>query len=76
MNSSHRRSSCSSSRSISPASFFLCRSERVDLAQVRRRCSRLMTSSKLVGGLVDDLLDGRAVGQFGGFLGPVLGEQR
>ena len=43
MYSSHRRSSCSSSRSIRPVSFFRCRSARVDLAQVRRRCSRLMT---------------------------------
>ena len=34
-----------------------------------------MTASSSVRRLVDDLLDGGSVGQFGGFLGPVLGEQ-
>ena len=76
MNSSHRRSSCSSSRSISPASFFLCSSERVDLAQVSRRCSRLMTASN-VAAAVSPMICSMAVrlASSAASSRPVLGEQ-
>ena len=49
--------------------------QRVDLAHVRRRCSRLMTVIQFVGRLVNGLFDGGAVGQFRRFLRPVLGEE-